>query len=264
MISAGRLSGAAIFFFSFAATEVCSAAEMTFSDKYSVQLPAGWTGEKKPDGSVIGQSPADVGFGFKAYPSDIPPDEYMEKAIENTAKRPGYKLLEKGPAKSSANHKAHILRYQLDDPKGPRLYAKYYFQLAEKEVVVLLFSWPTGLAKSPKSDIETIFDSVKLATNSAQEETWGAAPAEKQKPSPKFGGGEDSKLAGRYVNGSDYIELKGDGTFSFQITGESGAGTYTRKGTTVTLKFSDSDSDDAKLEKDALVDNGGKRWVRKP
>lgn len=165
--------GAAALLIAFFATNVCSAAEATFSGNYSVQLPGGWKADGQADKSVIGQGPEGVSFGFKAYPSDISPEEYMEKALANTEKRPGYKLIEKGPIKSGGGPKAQLLRYELDSPKGREVVAKYYFQLVEKQVVVLLFSWLSGVpAKSPKSDIEAIFNSVKVVSADGADESW--------------------------------------------------------------------------------------------
>lgn len=186
----GRMASAAALLIALFATEVCSAAEMTFSGNYSVQLPAGWKADAQEDKSVIGQGPDGVSFGFKAYPSDISPEDYMEKALGNTEKRPGYKLIEKGAVKSGAGRKAHLLRYELDSPKGREVVAKYYFQLVEKQVVVLLFSWLSGVpTKSPKSDIEAIFDSVKVGPASSQDDSWLTTPEEKSKESSKATGG---------------------------------------------------------------------------
>lgn len=168
-----RIAGAAVLVFALAAPELCSAAEKTFGGNYSVQLPAGWSGELQEDKSLIGQNADGITFGFKAYPSDISPEEYMAKALGNTEKRAGYKLIEKGPVKSSGGRKAQLLRYQTDGKNGPEIAVKYYFQLVDKEVVVLLFSWvASAITKSPKADIETIFDSVKVATAAGKDDSW--------------------------------------------------------------------------------------------
>ena len=253
---------AAAFLFVFSLTALCSGAEATFSDNYVVQLPAGWPGDLQSDKSLTGQTPDDVGFGFKAYPSDITAEEYVGKALANTEKRPGFKLIEKGAVKNSAGQTAQFLRYQTDEKKGPQIFVKYYLQLLDKEVVVLLFTWPASHAKPPKTEVQATFNSVKARPAAAQEDSWLSKPAEKSSKDSKTTGGEDSDIAGRYVKGSDYMELKGDGTFTYQMRGDSGAGTYTRKGTTITFKFG-ADNDDAKLEKDGFVDTQGGHWVKK-
>jgi hypothetical protein len=262
----GRVFGAAVLLLALSAPGLCFAAEKTFSDTYSVELPAGWTGDLQKDKSLMGAGPGGVSFGFKAYPSDVSPAEYVEKALANTEKRPGYKLIEKTAVKTSPDRKALRIRYQTDGPKGTESLVKFYFQLVDKEVVILLFQLPNFSSASAKNDIEAIFNSVKVATAAGQEDSWATPSPDKSKESSKTTGADYSEIAGKYVSSqrsSDYILLKADGTFSFQISGESGSSTYTRNGGTITLKFGD-DPDDAKLEKDALVDSSGKRWVKKP
>ncbi len=245
--------------------EICFAAEVTLADKYSVQLPEAWEVTLKEKKYLAGDGPGGVVFSVGVRASDQSPEGLMEKDLgEILEKKPGYKLIQKGPVQTSAGGKAQFIRYQESRPNGSAANVEYFLQLAEKEIVLLRFTLPDFSSTSAKSEIEAIFNSIKFVTAAGPEDSWLTPPSDKSKESSKATGAGDSEIAGKYVStqqSSDYIILKADGTFSYQIGGESGTSTYTRNGATITLKFGD-DPDDAKLEKDALVDASGKRWVR--
>jgi hypothetical protein len=252
--------------------ESCLAAEVTFgpAGEYSMQLPPGWTAKPQKDNkSFTVEGPGGVVLLAYAGGSTYSLEEMVEKNLADLGKKPGFKVLDRGPLTTKAGLKAHLLRYQWDRNNVPETTANYYVRLADTQVAVLVFVVPSssGPPKSYRSDIESIVNSVKLASAAGDGDSWLTTPAEKSKGDSKVTGSDDSKIAGKYVNasgGSDYMELKADGTFSFQMRGESGTGTYTRNGATITFKFSDGDTDDAKLEKDVLVGTDGSRWVKKP
>jgi hypothetical protein len=260
-----RIAAAGAFLLALSLAGLCSAAEVAFGGHYTVQLPNGWTSKLDPTDNTLGANgPGELTLNAMVATTETPPEALMEKiATRSTEKKAGYKLLEKGVVTSTSGHKAHMHRYQLAAKDGPQMWIDYYFQLTEKEVVVLVFAFPMNSSVPPKKEIQAMFDSVKVATTTSKEDSWLSKPAEKSQKPSKTSGGEDSDITGRYVKGSDYMELKGDGTFTFQMRGDSGAGTYTRKGATITFDFS-GDKDDAKLDKDGFVDAQGGHWVKKP
>ena len=263
-----RIAGAAVCLFALAFTDLCSAATATFGpgNKYSIELPDTWTAQLQKDQSLGANGSGGLTLNAFIGSTETSPEALMEKIItRSTEKKAGYKLIEKGTVKTKAGREAHLHRYQLDAKVGTEVWVDYYFQLAEQEVVILVFAFPSDAPKSIRGEIEAILNSVKVASAAGSDDSWLTAPPDKPKESSKAAGAGDSEIAGKYVStqqSSDYIILKADGTMSYEISGESGTGTYTRKGAmTITLKFGD-DADDAKLEKDTIVDAGGKRWVR--
>jgi hypothetical protein len=258
----GRIVVAVAFLLALCSTRFCSAAEVSFGGNYSLQLPASWTAKPGKDKAIVGGTRG-VNFSANAFPTKQSPEEIMENAIGLTEKKAGYKLIEKGSVKSSAGLTASLFRFQLEEGGPAFMGVNYYFRVGENDVVALVFGIASDTPKSIKSEIEAIFNSVKMVSAPAAEDSWLSKPAEKSQKPSKTSGGEDSDIAGRYVKGSDYMELKGDGTFTFQMRGDSGAGTYTRKGATITFDFS-GDKDDAKLDKDGFVDAQGGHWVKKP
>jgi hypothetical protein len=259
-----RLVATAAFLLALSLTALGSAAEATFGGHYTVQLPSSWTSRLDPtDNSLGANGPGEVSLNAMVATTETAPEALMEKiSTKSEEKKAGYKLLEKGTVTSNSGHKANLHRYQLDAKDGPQMWIDYYFQLTPKEVVLLVFAFPMNSSTPPKKEIQAIFDSVKLSTTTtSNDESWGTKPTEKPQD-PKTTAGESSDLAGRYVKGSDYMELKSDGTFTYQMRGDSGAGTYTRKGATITFKFGD-DKDDAKLDKEGFVDAQGGHWLKK-
>ncbi len=169
----------AVVLLTLSATERCSAAEVTFGGRdfpplhnYSLQLPASWTVQPQKDkssGADLGaHGPPGVSLSAFVVSNVLSPEAIMEKMITGSLekKEPGYKLLEKGSLKNNAGQQAHFVRYQRDATSG-FVWVDYYFQLAEKEVVILVFSFPSGDSTSVKSVIEAIFNSVKVAAASS-------------------------------------------------------------------------------------------------
>ena len=135
---------------------------------YSLQLPASWTVQPQEDKSLGAHGPPGVSLSAFVISTVLSPEENMEKIITGSLqkKEPGYKVLEKGSLKNNASQQAHFVRYQRDATSG-FVWVDYYFQLADKEVVILVFSFPSGDSKSVKSVIEAIFNSVKVAASSS-------------------------------------------------------------------------------------------------
>ncbi|MEY2562260.1 MAG: hypothetical protein QOH88_453 [Verrucomicrobiota bacterium] len=172
----GRIVGATVLLLALSAANLCLATEVKFGpgNKYSLQLPDSWTPPKvQKDGTFGADGPDGLSLNAMIGTTATAPEALMEKIIAgSTQKKAGYKLLEKGPFKSAAGRKVQLHRYQLDGKDGPTVWVDYYFQLAQNEVVVLVFAFPSNIAKSPKSEIETILDSVKVASAASQDESW--------------------------------------------------------------------------------------------
>jgi Lipocalin-like domain len=77
-----------------------------------------------------------------------------------------------------------------------------------------------------------------------------------------------SEITGTYFDESDgsiYITLNADGTFSFFGTGphKTVSGTYTRDGAMITITAPEGESFTGKLDKNTLVIPDGSRWTKK-
>ncbi|MEY2562259.1 MAG: hypothetical protein QOH88_452 [Verrucomicrobiota bacterium] len=262
--------GAVVLLLLVSAAEICSATEVTFGGNCSFELPPGWTQKSREDkSSFLAEGPGGVRLLVKSGESTYSLEEMLAQNLSVFEKKPGFKVLDKGSLTTKAGLKAQLLRYQTDRNNVPETTANYYLQLADKHIAIFVFMLPpgSGPSKSYRSDIEAIVNSVKSASAASDDDSWLTKPAEKSKGDSKAPSSDDSKIAGKYVlagGGGDYMELKADGTFSFQMRGESGTGTYVRNGATITLKFTDTDTDDAKLDKDVLIGKDGSRWVKKP
>lgn len=262
-----RIVGVAVLLLTFTATELCSAAEVTFSGNYSLQLPGDWAAKEQEDKSVIGVGPGEVSFQATVYRVNSSPENFMAQTLRLTEKKPGFALIEKISLKTNPDRKAQRVRYEVDGPKGREAFVKYYFQIVEKQVVILIFQLPNFSSKSVKSDIEAIFNSVKVTTPAGQDDSWLTTPAEGSKRDSKATRGQDPKIAGTYVmeeESGNYIVLKADGTFSGQAGGKPLTGTYTRDGATIQVTFSGGrKTATLRLDKESLIDPESKRWVKK-
>jgi hypothetical protein len=149
-------------------SEFSFAGEVTFGLKgnYSLQLPEGWTAKPTKDGTLSAKGPVGPWLKAAIFESERTAEGLMDMLVtEVTAKKPGYKFLEKGSRKSSAGHNAYLFRFRLEEKKSTE-WVEYYFQLAEKEVVLLSFAFRTGTGDSFKGDIDSIFNSVKIGAGS--------------------------------------------------------------------------------------------------
>ena len=177
-----RLVAATVVLFALSFAALCSAAEATFGPgrHYSVQLPDGWVSKLDEKDNTLGANgPGRVTLNAMVATTETSPEALRDKiTTRSTEKKAGYKLLEKGTATSKSGHKAHVHRYQLDSNDGPQMWIDYYFQLAQKEVVLLVFAFPMDSAKPPKKEIEAILDSVKVVTTANKDESWTDSSAE--------------------------------------------------------------------------------------
>lgn len=256
---------AALTLFALSFTELTAAAEETFGPNrhYSVQLPQGWVSTLDEKDNTLGATgPGSVTLNAMVATTQTSPEGLMEKIITNSEqKKAGYKLLEKGTVTSKSGHKAHLHRYQLDSKDGPQMWIDYFFQLTDKEVVVLVFAFPMNSATPPKKEIQSMFDSVKVTANASKDESWtdSNSSSADSKPASR----ENSDLAGTYAGGNQTMTLKPDGTFVAKDENKSFTGTYTRSG--AILKFTDSHGETFRLEIDqgALLNSDGTRLVKK-
>jgi hypothetical protein len=154
----------------FSTAELCSAAEATFGpgDRYSLQLPADWTA-KQNDKSLAASGPPFVELNAYVVSTEHSPEQSMAKVVTDILeKKPGFKLLEKGSVKTNAGRQANFIRYQRR-AASELVWVDYYFQLAEKEVVRLVFAFRGADSESAKRDIEAILNSVKVATTAGRD-----------------------------------------------------------------------------------------------
>jgi hypothetical protein len=179
-----RTLSLAVVLLTLSATERCAAAEVTFGGprpkqrpeflplhNYSLQLPGNWTVQPHEDRSVgrdlAAHGPPGVSLSAFLISTVLSPEANMEKVITGNLekKEPGYKLLEKGSLKNNTGQQAHFVRYQNDATSG-FVWVDYHCQLAEKEIVILVFSYPSADSQSAKSVIEAIFNSLKTVAAS--------------------------------------------------------------------------------------------------
>ena len=178
-----RTLGLAVLLLTLSATERCAAAEVTFGGprpmqrpefaplhNYSLQLPANWTVQPREDRSVgadlAAHGPPGVSLSAFLISTVLSPEANMEKVITGTLeKKPGYKFLEKGSLKNNPGQQAYFVRYQHDGASG-FVWVDYHIQLAEKEIVILVFSYPSADSQSGKSVIEAIVNSLKIVAAS--------------------------------------------------------------------------------------------------
>ena len=157
-----RVLPLAVLLLGLGAIEPCTAAEVTVGG-YSLQLPEGWEVQGQDAKSLAAGEPGGMSLNAFAISTVLSPEENMQKMItDNLEKKPGYKFLEKGSVKNSAGNQGCFVRYQRDATSG-RVWVDYYFQVADKQILILVFGYPGANSTSVKGVIETIFNSVKVA-----------------------------------------------------------------------------------------------------